>query len=284
MPAIISGTTRYQPESASGTIGTITAMPTVLSAKPTRMIVAGRRSPALRPASIAAANIVSESGARVRPVSSALYSSEIWRKIGSAIIAPPRVMFCSACWEIPILKFGMPEQVRVEQGRLPFAVAPHQPPGQRPERERADRDRSARRTRPPPARPGSRGRRRPCRRPRGPRPTTSIWRAPVYGTSRTSLMLSSTTAITTSSRKKPTRHERKVVTKPPSSGPTAAAIAADAPTSAYAFFCAAPSKLPRISDCIAGSSSEAPRPPTIAQKTTIAPRPCASVIARAPIA
>ena len=49
-------------------------------------------------------------------------------------------------------------------------------------------------------------------------------------------------------------------------------------------FCAAPSKLPWISDCIAGSSSEAPRPPMIAQKTMIAVRLWARVIARAPIA
>ena len=64
----------------------------------------------------------------------------------------------------------------------------------------------------------------------------------------------------------------------------AAAIAADAPTSAYTWRCWSPSKLPWISDCIAGRSSEAPRPPMIAQKTMIAIRFCASVIARAPIA
>ena len=74
------------------------------------------------------------------------------------------------------------------------------------------------------------------------------------------------------------------MTKPPRSGPTAAAIAAAAPTSAYVFFCAAPSKLPWISDCIAGSSSDAPRPPMIAQKMMIAVRLCARVIARAPVA
>jgi hypothetical protein len=45
-----------------------------------------------------------------------------------------------------------------------------------------------------------------------------------------------------------------------------------------------PSKLPWISDCIAGNSSEAPRPPMIAQKTMIAVRPCARVIAPAPTA
>ena len=74
------------------------------------------------------------------------------------------------------------------------------------------------------------------------------------------------------------------MTKPPSNGPTAAAIAAAAPMSAYVFFCAAPSKLPWIRDCIAGSSSDAPRPPMIAQNTMIAVRLWARVIARAPIA
>ena len=71
---------------------------------------------------------------------------------------------------------------------------------------------------------------------------------------------------------------------PPSSGPTAAAIAAEAPTNAYALRCAAPSKLPWTSDCMDGSSSEAPSPPMIAQKMMTAVRPCASVIASAPIA
>ena len=63
-------------------------------------------------------------------------------------------------------------------------------------------------------------------------PTASTSRGPVYGTSRTSLSPDSTTAMTTASRRNPTRHDRKVVTKPPSRGPTAAAMAADAPTSA----------------------------------------------------
>ena len=74
------------------------------------------------------------------------------------------------------------------------------------------------------------------------------------------------------------------MTKPPSSGPTAAAIAAAAPTSAYALVRAAPLKFPWIKDCIAGSSSDAPSPPMIAQKMMIAVRLWASVIARAPIA
>ena len=74
------------------------------------------------------------------------------------------------------------------------------------------------------------------------------------------------------------------MTNPPSSGPIAAAMAAAAPTSAYACFWAAPSKLPWISDCIAGSSSEAPSPPMIAQKMTIAVRLWARVMANAPTA
>ena len=81
-----------------------------------------------------------------------------------------------------------------------------------------------------------------------------------------------------------TRHDRYVVMKPPSSGPTAAAIAAAAPTIAYAFLRAVPSKLPCTSDCIAGSSSDAPMPPMIAQKTITAVRLCASIIATPPIA
>ena len=88
----------------------------------------------------------------------------------------------------------------------------------------------------------------------------------------------------TTSSPKPTRHDRYVVTNPPSSGPIAAAMAAAAPTSAYACFCAAPAKLPWISDCIAGRSSEAPSPPMIAQKMTIAVRLWASVMASAPMA
>lgn len=71
---------------------------------------------------------------------------------------------------------------------------------------------------------------------------------------------------------------------PPSNGPTAAAIAAAAPTRAYTRRCAAPSKFPWMSDCMAGNSSDAPIPPTTAQKTITAVSPCASAIARAPTA
>ena len=84
----------------------ISASPTVHSANPIRMMLLGRWPPALRPARNATANMLSESGASVRPVFIALYSSVIWRKIGSAIIAPPSVTFCSNWPEIPAVKCG----------------------------------------------------------------------------------------------------------------------------------------------------------------------------------
>ena len=88
----------------------------------------------------------------------------------------------------------------------------------------------------------------------------------------------------TASSTKLTRHDKYVVITPPISGPIAAAMAAAAPTRAYTLARAAPSKLPWMRDCMAGSSSEAPRPPMTAQKTMIAVTLCARVIAMAPIA
>ena len=61
-------------------------------------------------------------------------------------------------------------------------------------------------------------------------------------------------------------------------------MAAAAPTSAYALRWAAPSKFPCTSDCIAGSSKDAPRPPITAQNTMTAVRLCARVMAIAPVA
>ena len=115
-------------------------------------------------------------------------------------------------------------------------------------------------------------------------PTTSTSRGPVYGDVANEPDARQHDRDDTTSSANPTRQDRNVVMKPPSSGPTAAAMAADAPTSAYTFLCAAPSKLPWISDCIAGSSSDAPSPPMTAQKMTTAVRLWASVIARAPTA
>ena len=100
----------------------------------------------------------------------------------------------------------------------------------------------------------------------------------------TNRLPSNTIAMTTTSSPNATRYDRNVVMKPPISGPTAAAIAAAAPTSAYVAFWAAPSKLPWMSDCIAGSRSDAPRPPITAQKMKIGTTLWDRAIARAPTA
>src|SRR5205085_11248887 len=50
-------------------------------------------------------------------------------------------------------------------------------------------------------------------------------------------------------------------------GPTAAAIAPAAPIIAKTLACSLPSKLPWMSDCIAGRYNAAPSPPTNAQNT-----------------
>ncbi len=46
-------------------------------------------------------NMLSESGASDRPACMALYSSTICKKIGSAIIVPPRAICWSICPVIP---------------------------------------------------------------------------------------------------------------------------------------------------------------------------------------
>ena len=84
----------------------ITAIPTVVSAKPARTTLLERRFPDFLPAIMATANMLRDSGARESPACIALYSRVICKKIGSTIIAPPRVICCSICWEIPILKCG----------------------------------------------------------------------------------------------------------------------------------------------------------------------------------
>ena len=78
-PAMRSGTTIAQPESARGTIGIRTATPTASSRNPARMILLGLRLPAFLPAITATPNMLSESGAIDRPASIALYSSTICR-------------------------------------------------------------------------------------------------------------------------------------------------------------------------------------------------------------
>ena len=53
---------------------------------------------------IATKNMLSDSGASESPACSALYSRTICRKIGRAIIAPPRAICCIICPWIPSVK------------------------------------------------------------------------------------------------------------------------------------------------------------------------------------
>ena len=264
-------------------IGIRIATPIVSPRKPARMILLGLRLPARLPASSATANMLSESGASEIPASSALYSSTICRNIGSTIIRPPSAICCSVCDEIPSRKyFDAKSAASISAGlpsRLRF-LSHHasEPSATKPTASSA-----------PTAPPPSSQTRMPSTTPPMPSaeriaPTTSIERSPVYGTSCTRRVPTSTIAMITTSPPKATRQERYVVMKPPTSGPIAAAIAAAAPTSAYARRCIAPSKLPWISDCIDGSRSDAPSPPTTAQKMTIGSRLCDSVIDSAPAA
>ena len=89
-----SGTRSDQPDSARGMTGMIVPIPTEVSAKPTRTMLAGRRFPDFLPASSATPNMLSDRGASDSPAFIASYSSVICKNSGSAIIAPPRVICC----------------------------------------------------------------------------------------------------------------------------------------------------------------------------------------------
>ena len=84
--------------------------------------------------------MLSDSGASDSPACIALYSSVICRKIGSAIIAPPSVICCSICWEIPIVKCGNRNRPGSSSVSFPCALAAHEPVGEQRERDRSDRD------------------------------------------------------------------------------------------------------------------------------------------------
>ena len=177
-----SGGTSPSPREARSEL--MMARPTVLSANPVRMIVAERRLPALRPARIATANMVSESGAMDRPVCNASYSSLISTKIGSAIIAPPSVTLCQHLPGIPILKCGGRERIRIEQGHLLALHGAARASGRGPT-ARAPRSRSAarRNRRPPATRHATPSTTPPIPTTDRPAPTPSTCRSPVYGTS-----------------------------------------------------------------------------------------------------
>ena len=195
------------------------------------MMLLGRLPPARLPASNATANMLSDSGAIESPEPIAVYSSTIWRKIGRAIINPPSEICCIICPEIPSrktleankpasIRAGFPSRLRRTSHQISSAIAT--PPTTR----------SAPTASPPSCHTRMLSTMPPIAKTEKIAPTTSTRRSPVYGASRTSLIWDNTIAMITTSSAKPTRHDRYVVMKPPIKGPTAAAIAAEAPTSA----------------------------------------------------
>ena len=87
--------------------------------------------------------MLSDSGASDSPASIALYSSVICRKSGSAIIAPPSVICCIICWEIPSRKCGKRNRSGSSSVGLPGTLALHEPPREQRERDGAERDEQA---------------------------------------------------------------------------------------------------------------------------------------------
>ena len=175
--------------------------------------------------------MLSDNGARESPASIALYSSVICRKIGSTIIAPPRVICCIICWEMPILKCGKRNRSGSSNVGLPRRL-----------RRTSQYDSAASPTRPiaisaPTASPPS------CQT-RMPRTTPPMPGDGEHGAHHVDLRgarvgdLADQLDVGEHHRdhhdleEKPTRQDRYVVTKPPRSGPTAAAMAAAAPTRA----------------------------------------------------
>ena len=107
------------------------------------MMLLGRRSPARLAASIVIPNMLSDSGARERPVCMALYSSTICRKIGRAIIAPPSAICCIICWEMPIRKGLDRNRSGSSSVSFPCRRRVHEPVGQRRQRDGADHQQRA---------------------------------------------------------------------------------------------------------------------------------------------
>ncbi len=101
------------------------------------MILLALRFPAFLPASNATTNMLSDSGASVRPAPIALYSSTICRKIGRAIISPPSAICCIVWPVMPRRKYfdrkrsgsssaGFPSRLRLtsHQASEPSATRP----------------------------------------------------------------------------------------------------------------------------------------------------------------
>ena len=95
------------------------------------------------PASSATPNMLSDSGASDRPACIASYSSTICRKIGSAMIRPPRAICCSHLLVTPRRKYGDSNSPVSSSAGLPSRLRRTEPVDERAEGERAEREQRA---------------------------------------------------------------------------------------------------------------------------------------------
>ena len=229
--------------------------------------------------------MLSDSGASARPACSALYSRTICRKIGRAIIAPPSAICWSSLARDAEPEVRRAEQVRVDQRQVARALAPDAATRSRPARATAPSTRSAS-DRPAALLPDEdaehdaahaqhrQERRRPGRR-AGRRCTARRVTSPMpeqHDGDDHDL----------EQEADPPRQEGR--DEPAEQRPDRGRDGGRGADQRVDPLLRAPSKLPWISDCIAGSRSDAPRPPRIAQKMMIARRSWARTIASAPIA
>ena len=154
------------------------------SARSSPARLASRRSSAI-------ANMLSDSGASDSPACIALYSSTIWRKIGSAIIVPPSAICCSSCPVTPNRKsFDLNRSGSSSVGlALPLARTSQYTS---PAMAAAPSTSSAPTASPPSCQTRMLSTMPPMPTTDRTAPTASTCRSPVYGASRTSLMPDST--------------------------------------------------------------------------------------------
>ena len=138
-PAIISGIASHQPESARGTIGMSSAHADgQRAAKPTRMTLLGRRVPARRPAIIATANIVSDSGASDRPACERVVLEHHLQEDRQRDHRPAQRDLLEHLPGDAEPEDRRPEQSGSSSVDLPGALAADQPPRERRQRDDAD--------------------------------------------------------------------------------------------------------------------------------------------------
>ena len=282
-PATMSGRVSHQPEVASGTSGTITPSPTTSRMKPSRMMFAGRPF-ARRPASSAITNMLSDSGAIDRPASSALYSSTICRYSGSTIIVPPRAICCSSCPLTPDWKSLERNRAGSISVALPRFLRLHEPPGEAGHRDDPEPDQQCdvlaallphQDAEHDAAHADDRQHRA----------------APVDDSGAGVLRVFDETDAGQHDRDDD-RLERESDALRPERRDEAAEQRTDgggdggrsADERVHRASAAPPSKLPWMSDCMAGSRSDAPIPPMTAQKMMTPVRFCANTMAMAPTA